>query len=138
MKKLFGLVFFIILVSASVSADTATIISQFRVKATSPFFSDKDIIEEELVKLYRKYTFTMLFGDEWNEIPWTKYIERLVMNNRSWYVNDFNVVYRTNLVSNTGRKYVAFSYIIRGHYYTDTGEASDYDYKCFVIEIKER
>jgi hypothetical protein len=136
MKKLFCSILFLVFVLSSVSADTANVISQYRIGIIG---QEESIVNEEVNKLRREgYTVTKYKNDEWDTNSWGKYISDVAMKNRSWFTRDQYSLIRTNLVSNPGgRKWVVFTFITGGSYNTTTLEiTSDIEYEYWVFEIK--
>jgi len=127
--------------STQSSINTATVTSQYSIGLASSYspvpISDQidDIVYLEVSKLRQDFTVTPISSDEWNKNTWLDYIVKLALYNRTWYSKDIGYVYRTNLMSNTGKKYIVFTCIRKGNYYTDTLELTSYDYTRDAYEI---
>jgi len=123
------------------SVNTASVTSQYSIGLTSNYskktISDQfnDIVYLEVTKLRQVSTVTFITRNEWDKNSWFNYIVNLAMHNRNWYKRDFGYVYRTNLISNTDRKYVVFTCIVKGNYYTDTLELTSYEFFHYAYEI---
>jgi hypothetical protein len=136
MKKLFASIILVFMV-VSVYAATARITSQYLIKANVLAEMTEWVINAEVEKLRKEgYNPRVLTSDEWSPNEWLIYIARLSIRNRRWYIADIGAVYRTNLISNTGRKYVVFTCITQGEYYRGSSELSgDIDYLHRGYEI---
>jgi hypothetical protein len=133
-KKFISAVFLLVFVAASVSADTAKVISQYKVHEDTS--NAKDVVAQEVSKLEREYTVIRLTSDEWSRNEWRDYIVKLAVDNRSWYANEVGAIYRTNLTSSSGRKYVVFTRINEGRYDERTLEYDFISYTSWAFEIQ--
>jgi hypothetical protein len=120
MKKLVYSILLSVFAAASINADTATVTSQVRLKSLATDSDMESIVAQEVAKLKREYTVIEIKRDTRSENSWGQYIVNLAYNYRTWYKDDIGALYRTNLVSNTGRKYVIFTCLDNATYETDT------------------
>lgn len=144
MKKAVLCLVVLLAVGTNVYSATAQITAQIVVgdvmsmaSITSSFNDATDfIIYMDVEKLKEQYRLTRLEIDTFERNSWANYLVNLVINNTRWYTHHFGKVYRTNLISNTGRKYVVYTCIKVGNYYTDTLEATNINYIAGVYEIR--
>jgi hypothetical protein len=162
MNKLIKGVLFLsvfLFLSASVSADTVTITSQYMigdasaVVASSPAILNEsaeqinedeekaahDIVSKDLTKLKQEnYTLTKQKNEDFNPNDWYDYIVNLALDYRSWDISDTYKVYRTNMVTNTGRNFIVYTYIIPGgSYNTYTLEFVNVHANSWAFEISK-
>jgi hypothetical protein len=136
MRKLFVSTILLFL-TMNVYAATARITSQYLIQAN--VFSEMYgyVVNMELDKIKREgYTITLLESDAWNTNNWVRYMARLSIRNRNWYKADIGAIYRTNLVSDSGRRYVVFTCITQGENYVGETELLSEEYVFWGYEIK--
>jgi hypothetical protein len=126
----------LLLVSAAAiaGADTARVIRQYKIHEDTRYA--KDVVAQEVSMLEQEYNVIPQIRDEWGNNNWAEYIANVVMDNRTWYAYEVGTIWRTNLISNTGRKYVVFTRISDGGYNERTLEYVQYNYTYWAYEIR--